>query len=239
MPFLPLDHGEPFSATLGVMLYPAMDEFDPPRARAFAVQYLAEPVRRFLEAGHSLTFDALANLFLMAGHPLLDLHERWEGGLATGDLFKTLYMLAKNQPSLASWENAVKIVEKCASRLEVKGRRTDLLKHKKRFLTVAHLWAAWSIRDGEFSTRQECGYDGYIDFQAFLAESEILRDFGQNWRPARRKSTPPLPREVWRVPHEWKPLPSQVGWPRTGVIPDIVMPEEFLAGLRPAGRPRR
>ncbi|MGC1348018.1 MAG: hypothetical protein WA863_18420 [Methyloceanibacter sp.] len=36
MPILPLDHPEPFTATLGVMLYPATDEKDPPRAHAFA-----------------------------------------------------------------------------------------------------------------------------------------------------------------------------------------------------------
>jgi hypothetical protein len=41
MPILPLDYPVPFAATLGVMLYPAMDEVDPPKARAFAAQYLA------------------------------------------------------------------------------------------------------------------------------------------------------------------------------------------------------
>jgi hypothetical protein len=41
MPLLPLDYPVPFAATLGVMLYPAMDEVDPPKARAFAAQYLA------------------------------------------------------------------------------------------------------------------------------------------------------------------------------------------------------
>jgi hypothetical protein len=34
MPILPLDHPEPFAATLGVMLYP--DEADTPKARAYA-----------------------------------------------------------------------------------------------------------------------------------------------------------------------------------------------------------
>jgi hypothetical protein len=47
MPFLPLDHPEPFSATLGVMLYPAVDEADPPKARAYAAQYLAAAVKSF------------------------------------------------------------------------------------------------------------------------------------------------------------------------------------------------
>ena len=33
MPALPLDHPEPFAATLGVMLYPVTDEVDPPNGR--------------------------------------------------------------------------------------------------------------------------------------------------------------------------------------------------------------
>ncbi len=45
MPILPLDHPEPYSATLGVMLYP--DEADAPKARAYAAQYLARAFRHF------------------------------------------------------------------------------------------------------------------------------------------------------------------------------------------------
>ena len=55
MPILPLNHPEPFSATLGVMLYP--DEADALKARAFAAQYLAEPMRRLYKAGGTLSHD--------------------------------------------------------------------------------------------------------------------------------------------------------------------------------------
>ena len=48
MPILPLDHPEPFAATLGVMLYPEIDEVDPPKARAFAAQWLASPSDSFM-----------------------------------------------------------------------------------------------------------------------------------------------------------------------------------------------
>ena len=47
MPVLPLEHFEPFAATLGVMLYPGLDEDDQRKARAFAAQWLALTVRRF------------------------------------------------------------------------------------------------------------------------------------------------------------------------------------------------
>jgi len=58
MPTLPLDHPEPFAVTLGVMLYPGEDDASQSRARAFASQYLAEPLRRFHADGGALPYDA-------------------------------------------------------------------------------------------------------------------------------------------------------------------------------------
>jgi hypothetical protein len=121
------------------------------------------------------------------GALLSDLDERWWGGLATGELFKALFILAKNHPALASWENAIMIYKVCAMRAGSKGSRTDLWRERSRFRSVAHLWGAWSIREGKFESRPEAGYDRWADFQCFLAEAEILRDFGQRWRPSRRK----------------------------------------------------
>ncbi len=239
MPILPLDHPEPFAATLGVMLYPATDEADPPKALAFASQLLAEPIRQLYEAGRVLSSEVLLRIATDAGQPLTDLHERWDGGLATGELIKALYALAKDHPSLASWENAIKIYEICAKRSGLRGSRTALLRERNRFLSVAHLWGAWSIREGRFVPRPEIGYDGHADYQAFLTEAEILRHFGQNWRPQRAKGKPPLPLDVWRVPKGWKSLTRQPGWPNTGMIPDIALPKDLLASLKPAGRPKK
>ena len=177
MPILPLYHPEPFAATLGVMLYPSVDEEDRRKARAFAAQWLAEPVRRLRGAGLGLSTDQQERLVMDGGALLTDLEDRWEGGLATGELFKMLYILAKNDPALASWESAIKIYEICAQR-----------------------------------TR---------------------------WRPSRAKSEPPLPSEVWRVPLDWKPPPRQPGWPNTGMIPDLALPDDLIAGLKPPGRPRK
>jgi hypothetical protein len=53
-----------------------------------------------------------------------------------------------------------------------------LLQAKDRFLSVAHLWAARSIRGGKSFQKPEVGYDASADFQMFLAEAEILRDWG-------------------------------------------------------------
>ena len=240
MPILPLDHPETFPAILGVMLYPATDAAETRKARAFEVQYLAKPIRRLHEAGETLSYDVLAQIAMDAGQPLIDLKERWWGGMATGEALKTFFALANTNtnPALASWNNAIKINQLIAKSSKVKGARTDLWKAKHRFLTVAHLWGAWSIRGGRFERRPEVGYDWYADFQAFLAEAEILREWGQTWQPTRAKSSPPLPADLWRVPDNWAPPARQPGWPKTGMIPHITLPQECLASLRATGRPR-
>jgi hypothetical protein len=237
MPILPLDHPEPFAAVLGVMLYPGTDEDDRRKARAFAVHWLAEPFRRFHEVGGRLSNDELERLVMDGGALLSDLHDRWRGGLAAGELFKALFILAKKKPALASWENAIRVYELSAKRAGSSGSRTELYQERSRFLSVAHLWGAWSIREGKFG--EQVGYDGWADFQCFLTEAEILRDFGQNWRPSRARSKPPLPPEVWCVPSSWEPPPRQSDWPNTGMIPDLTLSDDLTAGLKPPGRPRK
>jgi hypothetical protein len=240
MPILPLDHPEPFAATLGVMLYPGTEASDAANARAFAAQWLGEPLRRFHEAGHRLSYEVLMGIVVDAGRPLSDLDERSWGGTATGELVKVYFALACRKPELASWSNAVRIAELTARRCGKRGARTEQWAARRRFLLVAHLWGAWSIREGKFEPRPEVGYDGFADFQSFLTEAEILRDWGQTRRPRRARSKPPLPAEVWRVPDSWRPPERLAGWPETGRIPlGLTLPDELLAGLRPAGRPSR
>ena len=76
MPILPLDHLEPFAATLGVMLYPGEDEASRKRARAFTAQALAEPLRIFHDAGHSLPERELARITSDAEVALDDIDNR-------------------------------------------------------------------------------------------------------------------------------------------------------------------
>jgi hypothetical protein len=229
MPILPLDHPEPFAATLGVMLYPGVDNDDPLKARAFASQWLATPIRRFEEAGHKISRDDLLRIAMDAGQPLNDLDERWWDGTATGEVFKTLCALFNTDPALATWNNAIKIAKLVAARAGTSGSRSLLWEARRRFLSVAHLWAAWTIREAIFDPRPGLGY---ADFQSFLAEAEILRDFGQTWRPARANSKPLLPFNIWKVPENWKPAIHH------HEIPFLTLPEDLLSKLKPAGRPR-
>jgi len=222
------------------MLYPRTDNDDPAKARAFAAQWLGKPLQRYHEAGHCLPYDALARLLADAGELVADVAARWRGGQATGDIFKALYCLAKDHPSIASWEHAIQVYLLSAERAKARGSRSGLRHAIRHFKTVAHLWAAWSIRNYDaFSGSPELDYDGYDDFQCFLTESEILRDFGQVWCQPRRKSELPLPSEIWRVPSGWRPPVRGPRWPDTGKIRDIALPADLIAKLKPAGRPSK
>ena len=236
MPVLPLDHPEPFAATMGVMFYPGCDEEEKRKARAFAAHWLAMPVNRCSAAGHTVSPEALHWIAVNGGEELPDREDRLQGGIEVGNLFKVLFALVYSNPRLASWNNAAKIMTLFAS--PPRRSRSSLWDMRKRFLSVAHLWAAWVIRGGKFSSRPGVGYDGFDDFQAFLTEAEILRRFGQEWRPARAKSTPPLPSEVWRVPESWTPPTRRDGWPQTGVVPHLSLPLHMIAALQPTGRPK-
>jgi len=228
MPTLPLDHPEPFSAVLGVMLYPGTNDGDPVKARAFALHWLATPIQRCEQAGHKIPREILLRLATDGGQRLDDLDQRCTGGRTTGELFIILWALFNTDPRLATWNNAIKIAEQLAGRTS-SGSRSLLWAVRSRFLAVAHLWAAWVIRGGKF----ERGYD---DFQAFLAEAEILRDFGQTWQPQRAESKPLLPHDIWRVSENWKPeLPQS----EIVKLHALTLPEHLLSSLKPAGRPRK
>jgi hypothetical protein len=221
------------------MLYPGKDVADRKKAAAFAAHFLAEPIKRFYEAGGELRPEELLRIVSDGGAHLDDVESRVWGGSATGELFKLLFALFNTDPGLASWENAIKLVKPTAAKHGAPNSRAKLQSARARFLPVAHLWAAWCIRERRFVSHSEVGYEGWHDFQFFLAEAEILRAWGQSWRPPRAKANPPLPAEVWQVPESWSPPERRPGWPLTGVIPALGVPADLLARLRRAGRPRK
>lgn len=240
MPVLPLDHPEPFAATLGVMLFPGEDDADRKKATAYAAHCLAEPLRQFHEEGGTLDYDSLRFIAEGGGDRLDDLDKRWLGGIAAGQVFKTYFALANTDSGLASWSNAIRIAQHVvADKCKASRGRSTFMEAKSRFLTVAHLWGAWCLREGNFSSQPNVGYDLTDDFHSFLTEAEILRHWGQSWRHGRAKADPPLPAEVWRVPEDWEPPGRRPNWPLTGMIPDLVLPDKLLEDLRPAGRPKK
>jgi len=148
-----------------------------------------------------------------------------------------LFALYNTEPELASWENATRLAERTAVQNKLPGSRSSLRANLSRFKSVAHLWGAWCIRERRFGACPAQGYDGWQDFQFFLMEAEILREWGQKWCAPRAKAEPPLPEEVWRVPDVWTPPKREPDWP--GRVPQVTVPDDMLASLRKAGRPRK
>ena len=242
MPVLPLDHPDPLMGTLAVMHYPATEAADQRRARALTARLLAGPLEEFHSTGGRLTYEELALIATGAGEPIEDFESRHFGGTAMGELFKMFFALHNTDPILASWENAIKLARVVAREHELPASRSFLHETRRRFMPVAHLWAALSIREGRWMTDPSCGYEGTHDFALFLAESEILRRWGQTWRHPRDKSRPPLPEEVWCPPDHWAPPEHQPGWPtQRGRIPHIFVEEDQLrrAKVRRPGRPKK
>ena len=237
MPILPLSHPESFAAVLGVMLHPLEEE--QPKARAYASQYLAAPLKAFHQQGGELPYADLKRIVEGAGQPLTDLDKRWYQATATGHILKTYFGLCNTDPGLATLTNVIKIVERVAGQHRVSGSRSNLHDCWSRYRSVAHLWGAWVLRDPRFMEKREVGYDYAMDFQAFLLESEVLRHWGEAWTHSRAKAEPPLKGDNWRVTDDWRPPQWQEGWPDTGKIAIYTIPDKYMSDLRSAGRPRK
>lgn len=219
------------------MLYPGADEADRRRAAAFASHYLARPIKELHQSGGKISEDHLLQIVTAAGEPLGDIEQRWRRGLATGETLKVYFILSNTHPNLASWNNATNLVQHVAGKQGARASRGTLISYRSEFIAVAHLWGAWAFRSGQFNASLETGYELADDFAAFLTEAEILRMWGQSWTANRDKAEPPLPLEVWQPPETWRPPTRQPGWPPSGQIPDLKLPDELVALLRPAGRP--
>lgn len=241
MPILPLDQPDPFMAVLGVMHYPGLDDESCAKARAFTARLLAEPVRQYLDSGQTLSNEILGQLVSDGSAPTDDWEKQQRAGIATGEILKIYYALFHTDPKLASWANAQRYAEHIGRQHEVPASHGTLYQQRSEMMTVAHLWAAYCIRDRTWLGGTAPGYDGFTDFQFFLAEAELLRRWGQSWVPSRKEAQPPLPADVWRTPNEWSPPDREPGWPRTGGIPKLLLDAEQIrsAGIRPAGRPRK
>jgi hypothetical protein len=213
MPILPLGHPKPFAATLGVMLYPGASESDARKARAFASGHLVDPPQRLRDAGRTRPAESLFATVMDSDQDFTDLDQRWERGLATGQLMTIFFAHYCMEPETASWNSAITTLD-AVLHAQAGGYKAALGEAKREFHSVAHLWGAWCIRAGQVETHADGGCDGDADFESFLADSEILRDWGQTWRPRGKGSEPPLPLEVWSVPEGWSPQNGSRAGPR-------------------------
>ena len=237
MPILPLDTMVPFFSTLGVMIYPAVCEQD--EARSFAAMMLAEPVEALIEQGGKVSYQELFEIVTSRCFLHDDIQDRYWAGRVTGELLKILFGLFQTDPKYATWENAISLLTDGAQKMKISGSRTKFMKAKSQFASVAHLWAAWRLRDEQWMHDEDVGYDAQTDFLMFIAESEIIRVWASSWKPERNKAESPLSGEFWTPPPDWKPPLHQALWPKTGRIARYTLPAESIAGLKLPGAPKK
>lgn len=236
IPVLPLNQPVPFLETLGVMLYPGITEQS--KAKSFVSRNVAEPLRKFVEGGGVVKTEELLKFATENTENLDDLEKRRWGGRITGELIKIQFTIYMHDKKLASAENALKMLTDQASG-GLSGTRSSFLKVKKQFSSVAHLWAAWRIREEKWFQDEAAGYDAQTDFLMFIAESEIVRNWATNWKPDRAKASTPLSGEFWTPPEGWRPPVRKKGWPLTGVIPRLTFLDAEIPRSKPPGRPKK
>lgn len=233
MPILPLNSLNPFAAIMGVMHYPGSEEQE--QAKSLSALIAAKSVEAFVKQGGNISPEELLRLAADRSVQIQDLEDRqWKGWVA-GQLVKTLLGLKFTDERYATWENAIILVQELGG-TKVKGTRSTYKPALKQFSSVAHLWAAWYIRDCQWYQDEALGYDAVTDVHMWVAESEHIRRWATTWSHSREKSKPPLSGEFWTPPIDWTPPTRQPGWPRTGGIPHYEFGSEKMGTFKLAGR---
>ena len=246
MPELKLDGLEPWADTLAIMLYPGEGE---------------ERLRRGWTAKHWARFyaDAASKGILSLGAETLaelltetsfhndqngDMRERGRQGFIAGQTLLVAMATAETASKSASWNEAAKFMG--WSQLAA---RTAVFEARARFGSVAHLWAAWIMRDQRFWEAPAIGYTFLTDLAVFIREAETILEWGVTFKLPRQKAAPLLElASAWRTPDEWRPplewLPNspREAWPRDGEVRRFMLPPEWQVRVgksAPKGRAGR
>ena len=235
MPELPIngDNTEIFATTLGIMLYPGLDEDERAKAAAFTSQVLAKPLKSFTKNGGQVSPEFMLELATNSGVHLDDVEKRWRSGSLVGDHILTMATLCMSHPEYASQENAIKIMEDAYSKAKMPGVRSTILNAVKQFSTVAHLWGTLCIRGNFVTETDQTGDWAHRGFMQFLAEAQNLLKMGQEWeRPGvKHGKKTMMDAGAWRVPVDWPEYYSLVGKDGILGIQKLVFENEQLKGL--------
>lgn len=239
MPTLPLNHADPFAATLATMHYPAAAEQS---QRQTLIDCLMPAIAVHRQSSRAIDYDHLmGRATSIAGGDLPDLNERVFEVTAVGQVVKTLFVLSWNHGRAASWANAYATASRHAGPIVKRLASTAYLKVQcGRFKSVAHLCAALCMRDSKFEPKPLVGYGLVEDFHSFLAEAEWVRGWGLHWnRPMPAASPPFAGVDMWQPPVFWYPLPRKTDWPRSGGVADLVLDPTLTGRLKVPGPPRK
>lgn len=239
VPTLPIDHPDPFAATLATIHYPAAAE---QAQRQTLIDCLMPLIAVHRQSSQTIVFDQLmGHATRIVGGDLADLGERVFEVTAVGEVAKTLLVLSWRQGRAASWANAYAIASRHAGPIVKRRASIAYLKMQcGRFKTVAHLCAALCLRELKFEPEPLVGYGLDEDFHSFLAEAEWVRYWGLYWNRPTPKASPPFAgTDMWEPPAFWRPLPRKTGWPLTGGMADLGLDPSMTGRLKVPGPPRK
>ncbi len=183
---LPLDHEEPFAATMGVMLYPDQPE----KAETYAKWHLSQAIQKAIANGHEFAYETMRTYAYAKPFCEHEVRLRRRMGLAVGTLLKTAFAISGTDERRVSWRNAQKIVANETGNSKSKAGMKSLEAWRLRFMPVAHLWGAFELRGRIIVPPGITDFDGNLEFLYFLAEAECLRAWGQSFVAPRAKAVP-------------------------------------------------
>lgn len=204
-----------FIATVfAAMLFPR----DAQQRQDFLARLLVDAAaksRRNVEVTHDLVVRALE----AEPHPLSDRGNPapWLAGQSAGEQLLLLLALSRHAPDHASRNKVLFLLEWQKHFHSLPGSKAEMDRAWQSHRSVAHLWAPFIARDG-FYKIDEFGYTSAHDGVAFLMEAELMRQFGESFKPPGRDQPILDPAQTWRVPDTWRPMKWHPDWPPRGNI---------------------
>ncbi len=223
---LELRDGEEWGDLFAVMLFPE----DAQKRRAWTAQEWLRVYPDLRDSGGVAPVDELTLLDKLREAKLSDgardeWDRHWIDGMLAGDMLKALMAIASNAPHLASWSQAIKVVQDAVRA----GGRTisdrELYRIKESHGSVCHFWAAWILRGQRIYESAGAAYSVTDDLNIFMAEAMALLQWATNFTLPKVDGTPRAKAEptlnaqsCWVCPRTWEPPIAKPGWLRDGRV---------------------
>lgn len=238
MAYLQIYNQDIATSIVGGMLFPNHTA----KAHAAASSILASgPLRSYCAEYGSLSAEQWLSVTesLVRGNFSDEIEHRYYVGGVVGQIVKTLWSLICRDPASASWKKAMRIVE---DHIAIHGGKTGFStfhRQLQEMKSCLHLWGAVAIRKDIFGRMwladPSIGYDGFMDANCFLAESEILLRELLTWNEKFKMHSQHLEADHIRAWDGWQAPELRSHWPKTGIIPRL-MPSVYIPPARKRGR---
>jgi hypothetical protein len=239
MPTLPIFYGVPNLSLRAVMIFPN----DLAKAKALVGWKLAGgPLGAFGARGHFLPaaeiVDIAADAALFSDYSDEAKQNEWKGS-AVGSVVTTLWVLIHQETKRASLERAIQRAEKLGIEHGCRTSKSSLRAYLREFSPVLHLWGAWQLRKCRWFVDNAVGYTASIDARFFVAESLLFLRMLREWSERRAFPEDILSSAKFIGGMNWMPPEHVGGWPETGRLYPVLVPEWYDAAERAREKKRK